>query len=317
MDYSEFLNYIEESVKKITEDTAYISIHNVIKNNALELDGLVILERDQNVSPTIYLNDYYTEYLDGRELDSIIEEIYNLYQENRGKFDFPLDYFKDFNRIKSRIAYKLINYERNQKLLSMVPHRKILDLAIVYYCVIDSEQLGCATALIYNNHMKLWDTSEEELFRLADENTPNLFRPVLRNMEEILQEMLLNEKMAEEDTNEILDDMQSRNTEVPMYVLTNESKLNGAVCLFYTNVLKEFCNNMNRDIYILPSSIHEVILIPSIRHNEVNRLESMVREVNETQVENEEILSDNVYIYDRSTDCLMMARDIKRAMVTQ
>ena len=93
---------------------------------------------------------------------------------------------------------------------------------------------------------------------------------------------------------------------VPMYVLSNKSKLNGSGCLFYHNLLHNLCEKLECDLYILPSSIHEVILIPAYDHDSYDELTSMVKEVNSTQLSKEEILSDHVYFYSRETGQISM-----------
>ena len=91
-----------------------------------------------------------------------------------------------------------------------------------------------------------------------------------------------------------------------MYVLTNESKLNGAACILYENVLYDFAQKLGADLYILPSSVHEVILLPKLSMFEKDELVNMVKEVNTEGVAADEVLSDHVYEYNRTERLITM-----------
>ncbi len=91
-----------------------------------------------------------------------------------------------------------------------------------------------------------------------------------------------------------------------MFILTNESRLNGATCMLYENVLDKFANEIKSDLYILPSSIHEVIILPKKEWYKKSDLESMINEVNTDNLSVDEILSDRVYMFERKNGILTM-----------
>lgn len=319
MEYFDFLDYIKSAIEKIIGEEKKVSIRKIIKNNDQELDALTIVDDITNVSPTIYLNKYYSDYTNGRAIGDIVNEIYGLYEENCSNFQFDVSTFFDYNKIKDRIVFKVINYERNKRLLSDIPHIKKLDLAVVFYCLVDSDYIGNATVLIHNCHMDMWNITLEELLSAARENTPKLLQYELRNMNEIIKEMFLNDIQSkqisgeldceldiEEHANEMIEGLGNSSNGIQMFVLTNRQKLNGATCMFYKNVIREFSISKNTDIYILPSSIHEVILVPATMDMSKEELSIMVRDVNEEEVDEGEILSNNVYIYDMSKDEILL-----------
>ncbi|MBO5458696.1 MAG: hypothetical protein J5981_00410 [Lachnospira sp.] len=285
MEYGDFLQCVQERTKKYAGKGGIVSVNHVIKNNGCELDGLVIMEKGKNISPTIYLNGYFDEYQSGKDLDDIVTEIMQKYNENKDKLQIEADYFDDFNNIKACIVYKVINYSRNYRLLKNVPHKKILDLAVVYYCLLGQRDGENITALIHNSNMKKWNVTEQDLHYAAVENTPKLLESQIRPMSAIISDVL-------EDC-----ELDSRTDE--MYVLTNKSRLNGASCILYENVLRHFAEQIGRDLYILPSSVHEVILLPMYEDYDKRELECMVRDVNSDGVAKDEILSDRVYTYNR------------------
>ncbi len=318
MEYKEFLDYIKSSINQIIGKEKNVKILKVLKTNDIEYDALTITDSHTNVSPTIYLNQYYIDYLNKKPLGQIINEIYGLYEEHSKNIELDIEIFTDFQKAKKRIAYKVINAGQNENLLKDCPHIRKLDLALVFYCIIDNDYLGSATSLIHYNHLDMWGISAEELTGTAIENAPAILKPELRDMNDIIYEMLKNDLHKQQINGELPIDvpineeldriMKSMKNQSPieMYVLTNSLKQYGASCMFYQNVLKKFSDNYNRDIYILPSSVHEVILVPVSEDINIHHLNHMVKEVNRQDVDNCEILSDHVYIYKRDKDEIIM-----------
>lgn len=325
MTYEEFINHIKDGMAEILGDSAGVKVHRVLKNNDIELDALAILQRESNISPTIYLNYYYEEYLEGKEIGEIIDEIHQLYDEHSKSLVFDVDLFKDFEQIKGRIAYKLINTRYNEKLLEDIPNVPFLDLSIVFYCLLDNDFIGSATVLIHNVHKDMWKISTKELLQCAMENTPRLLVCELKNMNDLIKEVLvedLNKTIYENDNRyddncrlpnleEVADGLLKNINEagqVAMYVLTNMQRTNGAACILYKNVIKEFADRLEKDIFILPSSVHEVILVPDIVGVEEDELTDMVREVNKEELDEIDVLSDHTYYYSRKDDEIRMGK---------
>lgn len=279
---------------------ASLSIEPIIKNNEIVLDGLVIMEDGTNISPTLYLNYYYESYQDGTDFSSILDSILFTYHSNKPCGKINTSFFTDYRNIEHRIAYKLIHYEKNKHLLPDIPHYRYLDLAIVFYCLISTSAAGSATILIRNEHLHFWNISRKQLFDKAKENTPKLLPYDLRNLNELMKELI---KKEQDDP---LPEPEEDAALCPMYVLTNQNKLNGAGCILYEHLLKSFADKLESDLYILPSSIHEVILIPANGNTSYEELSHMVQDVNETQVSEEEILSDHVYYFSRNSNSVRM-----------
>lgn len=299
MKYAEFLNSIQIQAKETAGKGGCVSINHIIKNNGCELDGLVIMEEDSHVSPTIYLNDYYEQYEKGRNLDDIVNEIILIYLENKDRFHIHTSFFHEYEKVKNTIVYRIVNYKQNEKLLELVPHKKFLDLAVIFYCLLEQEEDGNATALIYHSHVDMWGVTEEDLFDAAVTNTPQLLKSSIKPMSDMLRDMIPSET-------EGLENHDFMNEQTQMYVLTNQYKIHGASCMLYEDVLRQFAEKMKQDLYILPSSIHEVILLPKLSCYDKLQLNSMVREVNCDGVSKDEILSDHVYEYHRKSGMIEM-----------
>ena len=298
MEYKEFVEYIKMNAGYIAGEGGNITINHVIKNNGCEMDGLVIMEKGKDIAPTIYLDSFYELYTNGENIKNIIRQIEVIYEQNKNNVTFDVNILKHFDTIKDKIVYKVVNYRSNEKLLEQVPHKRILDLAVVFYCLLDNECGRSATALIYNNNLKNWNVTIDDVYKAALKNTPDLLHSKISSMAALFEKCGVNVDGEEVDLKDYVPS--------DMYVLTNESKLNGAACILYENVLYDFAQKLGADLYILPSSVHEVILLPKLSMFEKDELVNMVKEVNTEGVAADEVLSDHVYEYNRTERLITM-----------
>lgn len=298
MEYKEFVEYIKMNAGYIDGEGGNITINHVIKNNGCEMDGLVIMEKGKDIAPTIYLDSFYELYTNGENIKNIIRQIELIYEQNKNNVTFDVNILKHFDTIKDKIVYKVVNYRSNEKLLEQVPHKRILDLAVVFYCLLDNEYGRSATALIYNNNLKNWNVTIDDVYKAALKNTPDLLHSKISSMAALFEKCGVNVDGEEVDLKDYVPS--------DMYVLTNESKLNGAACILYENVLYDFAQKLGADLYILPSSVHEVILLPKLSMFEKDELVNMVKEVNTEGVAADEVLSDHVYEYNRTERLITM-----------
>lgn len=286
MSYKEFLDWVETQVKIRMGKEVRIYIHSVAKNNSVLLDGLSILEQGDNVSPAIYLNGYYREYLEGVPKWEIIDEILELYQMTKTIRQMDTSFYTDADQVKDKIVFRLVNKEKNQKLLKEVPYRSFLDLAIVYYYIFHHEKIGSAAIMVKNEHMEMWGMNETALYELASRNTRRLLCWQFDSMEKMIQGL-------------IKEPCVFCPTEVPLYVLTNEARSYGAVWMTSGEVLEQIGKKLENDFYILPSSVHECMIVPGNVKVQEHVLKEMVEEINQTHVEPEEVLADTIYFYER------------------
>lgn len=298
MEYKEFVEYIKMNAGYIAGEGGNITINHVIKNNGCEMDGLVIMEKGKDIAPTIYLDSFYELYTNGENIKNIIRQIEVIYEQNKNNVTFDVNILKHFDTIKDKIVYKVVNYRSNEKLLEQVPHKRILDLAVVFYCLLDNEYGRSATALIYNNNLKNWNVTIDDVYKAALKNTPDLLHSKISSMAALFEKCGVNVDGEEVDLKDYVPS--------DMYVLTNESKLNGAACILYENVLYDFAQKLGADLYILPSSVHEVILLPKLSMFEKDELVNMVKEVNTEGAAADEVLSDHVYEYNRTERLITM-----------
>lgn len=325
MYYEEFTEDVRERVENLIQEDVpecIVTVRNVVKNNGVKRKALSFVVKDEKATPTIYLREFYEDYREGRELDDICEEIIDTYKRGLSRFrnEIDVDDFTNYEKVKDQIFIKLVNQEMNQKLLKDVPWREFLDLAIVYYVAVSTDECS-ATVLIHTEHLNHWGITEKELYDKAWENTLEKKKPEILRMKDVIKDMIIEritgstdilaedveydgktKQEVEEMVNEEIEKVE-RQKPMDMYILTNETKTNGAVCMMYPNVLKDFAEDKGFDLFIIPSSIHEVLLVPK-KSGSAKRLNEILNDVNQNSLDSVEILSNKIYTYDRKTDDL-------------
>lgn len=301
MDFKEFTEVIWKLVQNHLEHCD-VRLEEVIKNNGVKLHGICIREQNSNIAPTIYLEEHYDSYQKGMTIDEIVWHICQQYQTCRkGSFQ-SVGKLLDFQYMKPMIAYKLVNYEKNAERLMDMPYIPFEDLAIVFYCMLDCRLGRSITVPITNRHMEAWNINTNELYQIAHKNTPTILPSALYDMDHVLMEIVAEE--GDWDLSEMAHKNLTQRGD-SMYVLTNINKNLGACCILYEKLLSDFARALGNSFFLLPSSIHEMILLPDTGEMRVEELLLMVKEVNATQVEPEEILSDHVYYYSKETETLI------------
>lgn len=254
------------------------------------------MQDGENVTPNIYMEGFYREYLDGRRMEDIEADAARLYEGCRIKGGLSLPDMTDFEAVRGLICFKLVNRERNREKLKSMPHRDFLDLAIVYFVpvTIDGEKSGTITV---TDHMfRLWQTDEETLYGYALENTRRLYPVILQSLEDVIRDVM------GDDAPEGLFPERDGIPAVPLYVLRcNKGDMSSAAAILYGDILREF-GQEHGNFYILPSSIYEVLLTPAGPGPADDRyMCGMVRAANTEQVLPDEVLSDNAYYYHADT----------------
>lgn len=284
MTYYQFIRAVEIKVKEAFENNIEVCIHAVLKNNGTIRQGILFKEKDINISPTIYLEEYYQRMLNGETVEEIAGDIVKIYRKVRFREPLDAEFIKDYREIKERIVYRLVNKAANEKLLEDVPYVEYLDLAIVYYIIFEVTEYGTASMMIHHSHVAQWGVDVNEIHQLACDNTHKVFPYEFMTMNAAIEKLT---GMAVSDEEDIL------------YILSNQMKSYGAAALLYPGCLEGIVMYLKDNYYILPSSVHEVIVVAEKDSPGSGRLGSMVREVNATQMEEEDILSNQIYYYDR------------------
>ena len=320
MELHKFTKKIRNALSNYFGPEVEIKTHKVYKNNGISLQGICALEKGKNIAPTVYLNQYFEKYQEGLAFGMIIREIVYFMEHNQVMNNVDVDFFLDYKKVRKRLVLRLIHREKNHQLLEDIPYLKFQDLAIVCHCTMVTEEIGNASILIHKHHLESWGVEEESLFQDAFENSPriepysilrmsDMMKTVLRDsvkeqIEEICEENCEEkEKLLDDTLEKMAREIEERN--IPMYVLTNAKRYYGAASLVYPDMLEYIGDMLNEDYYILPSSVHEIIFVGRTNCVDAAVLNEMVEEVNQTQVEEEDWLSNHVYLYQRKNQELI------------
>jgi len=286
----EFVDAVVREIKLIVGDNAEVKTTEVFKNNTT-LTGIIVKMPNETVSPTVYLENYADENDIRYIAKKIIEDIADA-RINAPQFDVnevtSLDY------IKRNVSFRLVNYEKNKDMLDEIPYIKFLDLAMICYVEVSKNGAYKVTNTMLN-HLGI---TQDELFEMSKENTPNMYKPNGQNMEDMIEELMFGKESHHVGLDEF------RMSHMPLYALTNEQKCFGAAVILYYGVLSTLAKQIDADLVILPSSVHETIIMPYDSDADFTYIKEMVSSINQSEVAEDEVLSDNVYLYNRYDDSI-------------
>lgn len=284
-------------------------VEQITKNNGVEMTGIRVWKKGRNVSPTIYVDDFYREVERGLSLDEAGERAVATLKKGMPKDDLDLGFFKDYEGVKDRICFRLVNARENREMLEQVPHEMYLDLATVYFCPIEDKEIGQGTIPITNQHMEMWGVTKDDLKEAAVRNTQRLYPPSCVSLDEILAEMM---GFAQKQEHGELPSCEADPLNPGgMHVLTNRERTFGASVLLYEDYLQRVSEAMESDLYVIPSSIHECMILPKTDEGNADDLARIIKEVNPT-IDPREVLSDSLYQYDRETQSLSICRTVEQ-----
>lgn len=283
----------KKSINKISENIAAY-----YKNNS-----------DISIAPLVNIEDIYELYKKGERFDKILSQITEVLLSNAGNIfsnDFTPEIFKD-KGILDNLTMDIVNTHMNQEMLQNVPSRQIEDLSVIYRMDL-SEILGCsedvaATVLVDNNIQKMIGLDTDSLHEHATKNMRKNYPVKVTPFSDIIK------NIAGEVNVEL------SNEEDFFYIMQGENYKHGASSIVYgQDKLNDFLDKKGKDIYIIPSSIYEVLIIPDNKSMSANDLREMVKQVNNDMVDPGEKLSDNVYKYTAADRTIKIAMDNERTI---
>lgn len=308
MSFEMFADLVKDSILQWMPERyskAEVKLQTVKKNNNLKLKGLTIMLPERNMAPTIYLESFYERYENGTTMEEILEEIADIQIEHEVQDDFDTNSITDFEQCKDKIIPRLVSLEWND--LEEYPHVEMEDLAVIFFIDLGIDEHSSMGIKVHNGLMNMWNIGVDELYKLAIENLEEKHAVTFRSMKDTMIDILLPEAMEAYDGDEI-EARRYLETMLPpdntLYVLSNTFKAYGANAILDNNMMESIVEEFG-DIYVIPSSVHELLVVPADAGVEVSHLRSMVEDVNPT-VNLEERLSNNVYTYNL-TDGLKIA----------
>lgn len=300
-----FLDMVAAGIRERMVQSVDVWMERILKNNGAVRTGVAIGKNGSAVSQVVYLENYYHEFCEGKGMTEIIEEICSNLSELSEEVEALLPDFTDFSALRDRVVFRLINREANREMLENMPYVEVCDLAAVIWIFVENEAGEMLGNLVRRELMDFWKISADDLFQAALENTPRLLPARLQTLHSVLKEMM-DGKLKEEMAEGWEDAMFPPETK-ECYVLSNTRLAYGAAAVLYPDCLQEAAEKMASDLVVIPSSLHEVLLMAYDEETDLDALRRMVCEVNKTCVSVEERLSDQVYLYRRKVGRLELA----------
>lgn len=313
LDYEIFKGIVRENFLKYMPEeyrNASVDVREVTKVNRT-LDALTVVSEDNSnsqVFPTIYVSDMYEQYRASANLEAVLRDTAERYAGVMGQLKGQ-KMEVDVGHLKENVVLCLVNTEQNKEMLAGMPSREFHDLSVIYRWVIESTPGAVGSIIVKNSLAEMAGMTEEELFRHAVENTKRISPVVVRRMSDIvggipdMEGLELPPKVREE--------MEAANRVAEnMWIIGNASGVHGAASMLYEENLHRLAEELGENLFILPSSVHEVIAVPAeMAGKDMPHLLKMVKEVNMGAVELEERLSNSVYLYDKDARTVMLAAE--------
>lgn len=296
MDIGTFCEEVAGCIKEALDKDAKIKVHKMYKNNDVCLHSIVISYGEQQCVPNVYMDEYYQKYKMG--LMSLEQTACEVMKERDalGLQTVEPPGEPTWEKVKDKVFCRLVNLGMNQKKLNDMPYMEYLDFAVTCRWLHSADEKGIASSDITYKELELFGVTKEELFKQAGENTQKLFPVKFKSLVSTIEAMMGKQFSLEENG---IKNMEA--DEIDMYVLTNSTGINGAGVILYPNVLKEIAEQLDTGtLYLLPSSVHEFMVLKECKN--VEYMKELVAEANHCVVAGMDLLSDNVYKYDRRTD---------------
>ncbi len=309
MNYLSFCDALESSLQSKINPASVLHRQRIPKNNGVLLDGICITTPGESCSPVIYLDPLYQSCCSGASLEQLTDSILENLQESLPISDEMMNRITCFEQAKEFIVFRLISQASNEEFLSSVPWVPFLDMAVIFTILLQQYDDGQAAVIIKSHQVEDWNVTPEELFELSISNAPRLLPPVLNRLEDLLFG-------SPRPGLELLDQLSAMGTRLgesgfsPHCIMSNQPGSHGAACLLYPNLIKRFADCLGTDLLVLPSSIHEIILAPDLHSMSYDTIRQIICSINSTEVSADEILSDQLYLYNRQEDRFMIWKSL-------
>lgn len=299
MSILEFKNMLINNLEHELGNQVTVSGITMRKNNGVMREGVSIRREGSLMAPSIYIDGLYEEFKKGVSMHHLTRLVLLQYNSISQDQVMAASFQTDYEKISEHVYCKLINYEKNKDFLKEVPYQMWQDLATVFYYQPDDRKLEDMAVLIRNEFLDLWHVPAARVASDAWYNSVSRYPPVFRRLTDVIDEFLEEEEEGEFDGMGMIEEEKSYESDKPspLFLLTNSRRCLGSVCICYPGELDKLSEAVGGSYYILPSSIHECLILPDDRDTNKEMLDSLVMEINRDQVSPEEVLADHAYYY--------------------
>ena len=304
MNFETFMESIKNHIKEYLPESyqdAQVTIREQQKLNNRYM-GLTVIRPGDDRIPTINLTDLYRQYYENPKfrITDVLEQISQIIQKEPERFD--VSRLTQYEEAKKHLFMRVSNIEENLQVLDNVPYVERADLAITFHIAVEENEAGRASAIVTNNMMENFGVTRNQLYEDALENSSFIAPVMIDNLGEVVGRMEIEEMEArgasEEEIRKAEERIYVESQYNPMFVVTNETLLYGGSAIFCPGVMDQLGEVLNGDFFILPSSVHETLVVPDDGRISCHELKAMVMAINEKEVAPEDRLADEVYHYD-------------------
>lgn len=282
---------VEAAMPNDVKEYATVAVKEVVKSNDEKYHAIILEDSDKSVYPYLYLEDLYKQYEDGKSITELAKYVVKV-NTAPAPYDIKnIDF--SFENIKENLILKVVEIARNLERIENLVYKETGNgFALIPYIVFNKDDSGMAMAAITSNMAKEYGYDTEEVFLAAEKNAFENDEPIMCNIAAMIANMNIPSNLLKTDTPTL---------DSNMYILTNESQINGAVNFFIGETQQLIAQIMGENYYMLPSSIHEVMIVPESEAPSVEMMRNIVVDANNSVVDTPEILSNRIFYYDRST----------------
>lgn len=299
LSFKEFIEKVKSEIHLLCGDGYQIILEPVPRNNRTEQMGIDIRKGQGEEMAHLCLDSYYEQYLDEMPVEEVVKDIWDIFNSFEQR-KVPEGLLDDFEKAKNKVVFSLVNYEMNRERLESMPYVPYLDLAIIFYVLLDRTENGERTAVVTNKELTAWRTTKEELLLLARQNTPRLYMAEVNSLNDVMKSLIKDTK-SETFFEEFITGEESS-----FYVLSNRNGVKGAAVILYDGLLKEIAKSLENDLLILPSSVHEVLVMAYDKEMDFLSIRNMVEHINKVDVPVCDVLTNQIYRYDRGKDQVLL-----------
>ena len=279
MNFQAFLKELTEEIRVPFAETGVLRVQTIHKSDTLRIKAVALYQEGKRLTPWIYMAPFYRLCREGVPIGFIRTEMQNILSMCVLAGNLPDDLFLSLNAALPYLKPRLIPAGDNLKLLTNVPHRRIFDLALIYHLLIPGKGEHIGSAILYSDHLQLWGVTEEILFQAVMKEQEEDFR--LERLSNLLQ-----------------DCFSTPYPDTGLYFLSNKSGCYGAPVMLNPKAIRKAGETVGKEGYLLPASVHELLLVSKDRAPAPEELRRIIWEVNHTELLPEEILTDNLFVYD-------------------
>lgn len=296
MEFKEFTEKISNEIRKyLPEDMKTVDIHvdEIRKLNNEPYHGMSIRKEGASAGIVINLDEAFKRFTNGRSMQETMKDISETLQQGSRSIPDVTNLLGDYGEVKKHLMVRLVGRAQNREMLKTIPHRDVADMALLAYIVVKDDKEGLASSVVNDRLLSQYGVTKEQLLTDAIHSSEELYPSGIHTLGEVLG-------MPETD------DMPK------MYVLSNSRSEYGAACISYSGVLDAAAEKLGKDFFVLPSSIHEVLLVPDDGNADITALKQMVHDVNASEVDPPDVLTNNVYHYDSRERIFEQADDFAK-----